>query len=141
VEIQIEKIKANENIVIMKLRDYKNASDGHNRIYKCWRESVKRIEELQKELEEYKQIGIMQFNRPYAKRYLEEKKKEIPNLMYPDSETIYEEYYNLKDRIDKAIKFIETHNIIGTNKEYLPSGIEKCYSLELMDILKGSDKE
>ena len=43
-------------------------------------------------------------------------------------------------RIDKAIEFIEEHNIIGTNKEYLPSGIEKCYSLELMEILQGSDK-
>ena len=53
---------------------------------------------------------------------------------------------NLKrsDKIDelleiknKAIDYIEEHNIIGTNKEYLPSGIEKCYSLELMEILKG----
>ena len=46
----------------------------------------------------------------------------------------------LQQRIDKAIEFIEEHNIIGTNKEYLPSEIEKCYSLELMEILQGSDK-
>ena len=44
-------------------------------------------------------------------------------------------------RIDKAIEFIEEHNIIGVNKEYLPNDIEKCYSQELMDILKGSDNK
>ena len=51
------------------------------------------------------------------------------------------ENHKLQERINSAIEFIEEHNIIGTNKEYLPSGIEKCYSLELMEILKGEDKE
>jgi len=57
--------------------------------------------------------------------------------------TIYENEIltELQHRIDKAIEYIEEHNIIGTNKEYLPSGIEKCYSLELMDILRGEDNE
>ena len=51
------------------------------------------------------------------------------------------EIERLNNIIKEAIEFIEEHNIIGTNKEYLPSGIEKCYSLELMEILQGSDKE
>ena len=53
----------------------------------------------------------------------------------------YNEIERLQARIDKALEFIEKHNIIGTNKEYLPSEIEKCYSLELMEILQGSDKD
>ena len=47
----------------------------------------------------------------------------------------------LHNIINNAIEFIEEHNIIGTNKEYLPNEIEKCYSLELMEILKGEDKK
>lgn len=48
-----------------------------------------------------------------------------------------EEITRLNNIINKVIEYIEEHNIIGTNKEYLPSGIEKCYSLELMEILRG----
>ena len=74
---------------------------------------------------------------------------ELNILEYIDElEHIKEEYIKsldkldvLDNRIDKAIEFIEEHNIIGTNKEYLPSGIEKCYSLELMEILRGKDNE
>jgi len=101
----------------------------------------KETEELQKELEEYKQIGIMQFNRPYAKRYLEEKKKEIPNLMYPDSETIYEEYYNLKDRINKAVEYIKSYNIDFNNCKFSEAPISIGELGKLLDILNGSDKE
>lgn len=50
-------------------------------------------------------------------------------------------YKREKNKIDKAIEFVKEHNIIGTNKEYLPSEIEKCYSLELMEILRGEDNE
>ena len=72
----------------------------------------KHIKELKEDLKEYKQIGIMQFERPYAKRYLEEKKKEIPNLLYPDSETIYKEYYSLRDNIKElANMFYEKFRI------------------------------
>lgn len=67
----------------------------------------KHIKELKEDLKDYKYIGIMQFSRPYAKRYLEEKRKEIPNLLYPDSETIYKDYYDLRDRIDRANTFID----------------------------------
>lgn len=49
----------------------------------------------------------------------------------------HEEYHKNK----QAIEYIEEHNIIETNKEYLPGGIAKCCSLELMEILKGVDKE
>ena len=67
----------------------------------------KHIKELKEDLKDYKYIGITQFNRPYAKRYLEERRKEIPNLLYPDSEEIYIDYFDLKERIARANNFID----------------------------------
>lgn len=96
-------------------------------ICKGWEEAVDYIEELDAEIKELNDDNIWWTNRYNAIR------KE-----HRDTITRNEDY---RARIDKAIEFIEEHNIIGTNKEYLPSGIEKCYSLELMEILKGSDKE
>lgn len=46
-------------------------------IYKEIERLNKENKELKEDLKEYQQIGIMQFSRPYAKRYLEERKKEI----------------------------------------------------------------
>ena len=48
---------------------------------------------------------------------------------------LQQENKQLNEKIDKAIEYIKKHNIIGMNKEYLPSGIEKCYSVELLEIL------
>jgi hypothetical protein len=67
----------------------------------------KHIKKLKEDLKDYKYIGIMQFSRPYAKRYLEERRKEIHNLLYPDSEEIYIDYFDLKERIARANNFID----------------------------------
>jgi len=93
----------------------------------------KRLEALTKELDKHN----IKYTLKKRKVNIDKIQGIIPDYM----ENLAKAYMDLNNRIDKAIKFIETHNIIGTNKEYLPSGIEKCYSLELMDILKGSDKE
>ena len=85
-------------------------------------------EERDKELEEYKELGIRHFKRPYAKRYLKERRKEIPNLMYPDSEEIYMDYYDLKDRNDKVIEYCKL------NKDFTPR-LE-----DVIELLKGSEK-
>lgn len=83
----------------------------------------KEIEELKAEIKELNDDNVW-----WTNRFNAIKKEHI------DTITRNEEY---RARIDKALEFIEKHNIIGTNKEYLPTGIEKCYSLELMEILKG----
>lgn len=44
-------------------------------------------------------------------------------------------------RIDDAIEYIKTHNVIGTNKEYIPREFEYCCSLELLQKLKGDRNE
>ena len=64
---------------------------------------------------------------------LEKENKSLNNTLVK----IIDENIVVRDRLSNAIEYIEEHNIIGTNKEYLPSGIEKCYSLELMEILRG----
>ena len=104
-------------------------------------EEIKEILDF-KENADYKRLSVDEIItlRDYITNLQEENKelKEDKSKMF---ETAVKRNNQLLDRIDKAIEFIEEHNIIGTNKEYLPSGIEKCYSLELMEILKGSDKE
>lgn len=77
-------------------------------------EKIKEIQEflnnLVEELYELQQITVMEFDRPYAKKYLKEQrkkwKKDNPErakkgegLLYPDSESIYKDYYDLKGKL------------------------------------------
>ena len=69
---------------------------------------VENIEKLQKENEElkeynmtYKRILGLADNRIYRKKYLEERRKEQPNLLYQDSDEIYQRYYELKEENEK----------------------------------------
>jgi len=65
-------------------------------------------------LQEYETIIEMEFKREYAKRYLEERRKEEPHLLYPDSDEIYKRYYELKEENKKlkelCDKYEEEHN-------------------------------
>ena len=61
------------------------------------------VEKLQKENEElksdnleYQRIQDIFDKRTYRKKYLEERGKEEPNLLYPDTDEIYRRYYELK---------------------------------------------
>lgn len=69
--------------------------------------------------------------RPYAHKYLEEKKKELNNnkIIGLDSEMIYKDYYDLKLRINKAIEYLEQPN--RDNFDYS--------KVQLIQILEGSD--
>ena len=77
---------------------------------------VENIEKLQKENEElkeynmtYKRILGLADNRIYRKKYLEERRKEQPNLLYPDSDEIYRRYYELKEENEKLkTKLLDT---------------------------------
>ena len=92
------------------------------------------IEKLQKENEElkeynmtYKRILGLADNRIYRKKYLEERRKEQPNLLYPDSDEIYQRYYELKEEnehlhreINRRIKLkIENEKIVDTQLKVL----------------------
>ena len=54
-------------------------------------------------------------------------------------EKVGERRNELYDKIDKATEYIKEHNVLAVNKEYLPTGIERCCSAELLEIL--GDKE
>ena len=92
------------------------------------------VEKLQKENEElkeynmtYKRILGLADNRIYRKKYLEERRKEQPNLLYPDSDEIYRRYYELKEEnehlhreINRRIKLkIENEKIVDTQLKVL----------------------
>lgn len=64
------------------------------------------IEKQQKEIEEYDRTFDIWDERKYRKKYLEERRKEQPNLMYPDADEIYERYYQQKAEIEKRDKII-----------------------------------
>lgn len=107
-------------------------------------------QQLKQDIEElYLIVGIRQKRnliRKFDKEYDEEDKKKNPNRDYagitPDAEEVYKRYYELKDRINKVIKYIEGHSKESGVKIY---GIPECKIFmgsveELLDLLKG-DKE
>ena len=66
--------------------------------YKEANQLLNYITNLQEELKEYKMLFDAFSERPYAHRYLEEKKKELGNskIIGLDSEMIYKDYYDLQ---------------------------------------------
>ena len=71
------------------------------------------LDRLQKENEklisdnlEYQRIQDIFDKRTYRKKYLEERRKETPNLLYPDGDEIYKRYYEQKKQIDLMAEYI-----------------------------------
>ena len=56
-------------------------------------------------------------NRKYRKRYLKERRKEEPNLLYPDGDEIYKRYYELKKQIDLMAEQLAGLTIWDNEKE------------------------
>lgn len=71
------------------------------------------LKDLQKENEKLKSDNLEKARileifdyRKYRKKYLEERRKEEPNLLYPDSDEIYKRYYEQKKQIDLMAEYI-----------------------------------
>lgn len=102
------------------------------------------IEKLQKENEElkeynmtYKKILGLADNRIYRKKYLEERRKEQPNLLYPGSDEIYQRYYELKQENEKLkTKLLDTLEGKKVIEEETPQYIKENY----IPIQKVKDK-
>ena len=119
---------------------------------------------LQEELKEYKMLFDAFSKRPYAHRYLEEKKKELgnKNIIGLDSEMIYKDYYDLQEenkqtkllkekyqlekevyklKNEKAIEYIHNHQPVFelSNKEQIQEWFEKEYYIDLLNILNGGE--
>lgn len=88
------------------------------------------ITNLQEEIKEWEYIQDIQNKREYRKRYLEERRKEDPTLLYPDYDEIYKRFFEQRDRIDKALKFIKLHDLYHPTNEFI-----------LINILQGNNKK
>ena len=97
------------------------------RVLLDYKRVLKENEELKEYNMTYKRILDLADNRIYRKKYLEERRKEQPNLLYPDSDEIYQRYYELKEEnehlhreINRRIKLkIENEKIVDTQLKVL----------------------
>ena len=106
------------------------------------------ITNLQEENEEYKKLFNSRYKRPYAKKYLEEQKRKMKNnsIIGLDSETIYKDYYMLKSRIDKGIKYIKNHTIEWVDERFevhnVMVDVDEYFNPEhAIWLLNGGDEE
>lgn len=95
------------------------------------------ITKLQKENEELKSDNLEKSrilevfdDRKYRKKYLEERRKEEPNLLYPDGDEIYKRYYEQKKQIDLITNYLAEqdlgHYIKEDGGEIM--GLFRCYN-------------
>lgn len=88
----------------------------------------KENEKLKENNMEYKRILDLADNRIYRKKYLEERRKEELNLLYPDSDEIYQRYYELKQENEKLKnKLLDTLEGQKVIKEETPQYIKENY--------------
>ena len=103
IELVLEKdyCNCNElNIILGKHCDgSKNVAYAIEHILSDYKRVLKENEELKEYNIDYKRILDLADNRTYRKKYLEERRKEQPNLLYPDGDEIYQRYYELQKEI------------------------------------------
>lgn len=102
---------------------------------------LKCITNLQQEKEEYSMIFDTFSKRPYAHKYLEEKKKKLNNnkIIGLDSEMVYKDYYDYKSRCEKANKIITDFMCTEEYCSVDPVAIAENYT-EIQKALNGSDE-
>ena len=101
--IKISREKAESEIYL-----YNAYQDAGKKMFEYSEENDK----LKEEIKEYERIIDIWDERQYRKRYLEERRKEQPNLLYPDSDEIYANYYDLKYKVNKLEKSLCEHDEI-----------------------------
>lgn len=62
---------------------------------------IKELRELLEDYDYFKCIEELRENRKYYKKYLKERRKEEPNLLYPDFDEVYQRYFEQKDKIEE----------------------------------------
>lgn len=75
---------------------YKDTQQAIEHILSDYKRLLKANEELKSDNLEYQRIQDIFDKRTYRKKYLEERRKEEPNLLYPDADEIYRRYYELQ---------------------------------------------
>lgn len=109
-------------------------SEATEHLIKAYKELKEENEKLKSDNLEYQRTQDIFDERTYRKKYLEERRKEEPNLLYPDSDEIYKRYYKLKEEnatlkkahnISENVTIQDITNIMNKsledfNKEYIP---------------------
>lgn len=139
IELSKEEIAAkNENITaildITDLISLKHILSDYKRV-------LKENEEFKEYNMEYKRILDLADNRIYRKKYLEERRKEEPDLLYPDADEIYRRYYELRKENEeiKADNY-ELNNRITDLLENIPVQKIKDKIEELDERIKNPGK-
>ena len=102
----------------------------------------KENEKLKENNMEYERILDLADNRIYRKKYLEERRKEQPDLLYPDADEIYQRYYELKQENEKLKnKLLDTLEGQKVIEEETPQYIKENYipKQKLKDIIDRID--
>lgn len=93
--------------LIKEYKELKEIEQIHRQENGELRKQVKQLEEENKELIsdnlDYQRTLDIFDKRTYRKKYLEERRKEVPNLLYPDADEIYKRYYELREE-NKELK-------------------------------------
>ena len=105
--------------------------------YKEANQLLNYITNLQEELKEYKMLFDAFSKRPYAHRYLEEKKKELGNnkIIGLDSEMIYKDYYDLKQENERLKVKYDNSKSHQINYNYFKTLYEKATKDIVIDDL------
>ena len=106
---------SNENVIYgstvgMTLEKYKDLQLSAEHILSEYKRVLKENEELISDNLEYQRIQDRFDKRTYRKKYLEERRKEEPNLLYPDADEIYRRYYELQKENQQLRKEINREN-------------------------------
>lgn len=120
-------------------------------LIKAYKELKEENEKLKSDNLEYQRTQDIFDERTYRKKYLEERRKEEPNLLYPDSDEIYKRYYKLKEEnatlkkahnISENVTIQDITNVMNKsledfNKEYIPVSLveEKIEELKHKDFI------
>ena len=129
---------------------YKDIQQAIEHILSDYKRVLKENESLKEYNMEYKRILDLADDRIYRKKYLEERRKEQPNLLYPDSDEIYQRYCELKQEneelkisnkeIDKECSRLEKKEVelINENEQYedLIYALKTYYDITEEDLEK-----
>lgn len=127
-----------------------NIINAIEHILSDYKRVLKENESLKEYNMEYKRILDLADDRIYRKKYLEERRKEQPNLLYPDSDEIYQRYCELKQEneelkisnkeIDKECSRLEKKEVelINENEHYedLIYALKTYYDITEEDLEK-----
>lgn len=103
-------------------------------------------QELKEAIEDYERIFdiwskrtlINKFNKEYSKKVVKEEREKGHKIVsaLPDAEYVYKKYYELQERIDKAIDKLGRYATKLRN-----NGGAFAFCVDLLDILKGDSNE